>query len=174
VGTLERTLKQLYGRLCITAKRRKEVTLIFAMCAVIVLSGIISGFIIVNVKSLYQTSNTISSVGTLKLSADIEVYRNKDLTDRMTAIDWETLKPGATKTYTIYVSNKGNLPLTLSLSTSNWSPPSASNYLTLTWNYNGQTINEGDAVQVILTLTVSPSITGISNFNFDITAKGSG
>jgi archaellum component FlaG (FlaF/FlaG flagellin family) len=174
VETLERTLKQLYDRLCIIAKRKRVVTLILAIIAVIFLSGIISGFVIVNVRSLYQTSNTISSVGTLKLSADIEVYRNKELTDRMTAIDWGTLKPGATKTYTIYVSNTGNLPLALSMSTSNWSPPSASNYLTLTWNYNGQKLNPGDDVQVIMTLTVSSSITGISNFNFDINLVGSG
>jgi hypothetical protein len=173
VETLERTLKQLHGRLCIIAKRRKPVTLILAICAVIVLSGILSGFIIVNVKSLYQTSSTISSVGILK-AIGIEVYRNRDLTDRVTAIDWGTLRPGTTETYTIYVSNKGNLPLTLSLSTSNWSPPSASNYLTLTWNYNGQTINKGEAVQVTLTLTVSPSVTGISSFRFDIAAIGSG
>jgi hypothetical protein len=171
VETLERTLKQLYGRLC-SAKRRKVVTLILAISAVILLSGILSGFIIANVKSLYQTSNTISSIGTLK-AIGIEVYQNKDLTDKVTAIKWGTLEPGATKTYTIYVRNKGNLPLTLSLFTSNWSPQSASNYLTLTWNYNGQTINKGETVQVTLTLTVSPSVTGISRFRFDITATGS-
>jgi uncharacterized membrane protein len=172
VETLERTLKQLYGRFCIIAKRRKTVKLILAICAVIVLSGILSGLTIVNVRSLYQTSNTISSVGTLK-AIGIEVYQNKDLTDKVTAINWGTLKPGDTKTYTIYVHNKGNLPLTLSLSTSNWSPQSASNYLTLTWNYNGQTINKGETVQVTLTLNVSPSVTGISGFRFDITAAGS-
>ena len=171
--TLERALKQLYVRLCITAKRRKVVTLMLAISAVILLSGILSGFIIDNVRSLYQTSNTISSVGTLK-AIGIEVYQNENLTDRVTMINWGTLESGDTKTYTIYVSNKGNFPLTLSLSTSNWNPPSASNYLTLTWSYRGQAISAGEAVQVTLTLAVSPSITGLSNFGFDITAVGSG
>jgi hypothetical protein len=165
-------LKQLYERLCIITKRRKKVTLILAIIAVIFLSGIISGFVIVNVRSLYQTSNTISSVGTLK-AIGIEVYENQELTNEATTIKWGTLKPGTSKTYTIYVSNEGNLPLTLSLSTSNWNPSSASNYLTLTWNYNGQTINADDFIQVTLTLTVSSSITGINGFNFDITVTGS-
>jgi len=140
---------------------------------VILLSGILSGFIIDNVRSLYQTSNTISSIGTLK-AIGIEVYQNENLTDRVTTINWGTLEPGDTKTCTIYVSNKGNFPLTLSLSSSNWNPPSASNYLTLTWSYSGQTISAGETVQVTLTLAVSPSITGLSNFGFDITAVGSG
>ena len=136
-------LKQLYERLCIITKRRNGVTLILAIIAVIFLSGIISGFVIVNVRSLYQTSSTISSVGTLK-AIGIEVYENQELTDEATTIKWGTLKPGTAETYTIYVSNEGNLPLTLRLSTANWNPSSASNYLTLTWNYNGQTINVGD------------------------------
>jgi hypothetical protein len=173
VETLERALKQLYGRLCIIAKRRRVVKLILAISAVILSSGILSGFIIDNVRSLYQTSNTISSIGTLK-AIGIEVYQKEDLADRVTTINWGTLKPGDTKTYTIYVSNKGNFPLTLSMSTSNWNPSSASNYLTLTWSYSGQTIRAGEAVQVTLTLTVSSSISGLSNFGFDITAVGSG
>jgi len=173
VETLERALKQLHGRLCIIAKRRKVVTLILAISAVILLSGILSGFIIDNVRSLYQTSNTISSIGTLK-AIGIEVYQNENLTERVTTINWGTLEPSDTKTCTIYVSNKGNFPLTLSLSSSNWNPPSASNYLTLTWSYSGQTISAGETVQVTLTLAVSPSITGLSNFGFDITAVGSG
>jgi hypothetical protein len=170
---LKKSYKSLSKRACASNSQYAKRSFIKATIAIVTVI-FLSGFLLAQVMSAIQITRTVSNVGTLKLSADIEVYRNKDLTDRMTAIDWGTLKPGATKTYTIYVSNKGNLPLTLSLSTSNWSPPSASNYLTLTWNYNGQTINEGDAVQVILTLTVSPSITGISNFNFDITAEGSG
>jgi hypothetical protein len=173
VETLERTLKQLYGRLCINTKRRKNVTLVLAICAVIVLSGILSGLIIVNVKSLYQTSSTISSIGTLK-AIGIQVYRNKDLTEVVTDIKWGILRSGTAETYTIYVRNKGNLPVTLSVSASNWNPSSASNYLTLTWNSNGQTIGVGESVQVTLTLSVSSSITGISNFNFDINLVGSG
>jgi hypothetical protein len=172
VGTLERTLKQLYNRLCIIAKRRKVVKLVLAISAVTFLSVILSGLIIVNVRSLYQTSSTISSVGTLK-AIGIEVYWDEGLTDKVTTIKWGVLVPGAKETCTIYVSNEGNFPLTLHFSASNWNPPSASNYLTLTWNYiNGRTINAGEAVEVTLTLAVSESIVGINNFNFDITAEG--
>ena len=172
MGTFERTLKQVYNRLCIIAKSRKVAKLVPAASAVVILCFILSGLTIANVSSLYQTSNTISSVGTFR-AIGINVYWDEGLTNKVTTINWGLLAPGSQKTHTIYVSNEGILPLTLSISASNWSPTSASNYLTLTWNYNEQTINAGKAVQVTFTLTVSESITGIANFNFDITAEGS-
>jgi hypothetical protein len=172
VETLERTLGQLYNRVCISVKRRKIFKLALAINAVIFLSAILSGLIIVTVRSVYQTSSTISSVGTLK-AIGVEVYWNDDLTNRVRQINWGFLKPGSQKTYIIYVSNEGNFPLTFHLSTSNWNPSSASNYLTLTWTSNGQTISAGKAAQVTLTLKVSETITGINNFNFDIIAEGS-
>ena len=171
--TLEHTLKKVYNRLCIIAKRRKLAKLVLAASAVVILCFILSALTIANVSSLYQTSNTISSVGTFR-AIGIDVYWDEGLTNKVTTINWGLLAPGSQKTYTTYVSNEGILPLTLSMSTSNWSPPSASNYLTLTWNCEGQTVNAGEAVQVTFTLTVSEGITGIENFNFYITAEGSG
>ena len=142
-----------------------------ATIAVAILCVILSGLIIASVSSLYQTSSTISSVGTLK-AIGINVYWNRDLTNKVTAINWGLLTPGSQKSNTFYISNEGILPLTLSLSTSNWKPASASNYITLTWNYYGETLNAGNAIQITFTLTVSENIGEISNFSFDITAEG--
>lgn len=137
----------------------------------ILLSVVLLGLIIVSVRSIYQTSSTISSVGTFK-AIGVQVYCYDASTRRVDAIEWGTLMPGSQKSFTVYVANEGNLPLTLSMSTSNWNPPIASNYLTLTWSYTGETINPDTTIEVTLTLTVSESITGVYNFNFDITAVG--
>jgi len=170
LGKFECTLKKLNDRLSFILKRERLVKLVLAVIAVVLLSGIM----MVNVRSIYQASSTISSVGSFK-AIGIEVYRNEGLTDRVTKIDWGLLQPGAKKTYPIYINNEGNFPLTLRLTTSNWNPPFASNYLTLTWDLiSFQTINAGEAVKVTLTLTVSDSITGIGSFTFDIIAEGSG
>jgi hypothetical protein len=77
------------------------------------------------------------------------------------------------KKASIYIGNEGNTSMTLSMSTFNWNSSTASNYLTLTWN-NGQTISAGTSVPVTLTLTVSPIITGVDRFNFNIIIEGSG
>ena len=132
---------------------------------------ILSGLIVTNVRSAYQASSTISSVGTFK-AIGIGVYWDSTFKRSVNELEWGSLEPGAQKSFTIYICNEGALPMTLSISTSNWNPPAASNYLALTWSYTGQTVNAGKSVAVTLTLTVSRSIIGINDFNFDITAVG--
>jgi len=150
--------------------KRKFFHATISMIALILLSG----FMLAQVMSAIQMSRTISNVGTLKMSADIGVYWDASFTNRISTIDWGTLDPGVTKSFSIYIRNEGNYALTLSMSPSNWSPSTTSNYLTLSWNYNDQTVNPNEYVLVTLTLTVSPSITGISNFNFDLNLVGTG
>jgi len=150
--------------------KRKFVKATIAVVALILLSG----FMLAQVMSAIQISRTISNVGTLKLSVDIGVYWDASFTNRTTAINWGTLDPGTTKSFSIYIRNEGNSALTLSMSTSNWSPSTASNYITLNWNYNGQTVNPNGYVGVTFTLTVSNSIAGVSSFSFDISLVGSG
>jgi len=53
--------------------------------------------------------------------------------------------------------------------TSNWSPSNASDYMSLSWDYGGQSIDVDEVVQVTFTLSVDASIEGITNFSFDIT-----
>jgi hypothetical protein len=172
-----KTLKKIYDNLSKRAysfnldfTKRKFFNVTLAVVALILLSGLM----LAQVMSAIQTSSTISNTGTLRLSADIGVYRDSSFTNAVTAINWGTLQPGDSNTYSVYVRNEGGLALTLSMSTSNWSPPSASNYLTLTWNYNGQTVNANEYVRITFTLSVSDSITGISDFSFDINVVGSG
>jgi hypothetical protein len=164
-------LEKLNAEFQLIIKRGKLVKLTPAIIAAMFLSAILFGLIIVNVKSIYQTSSTFSSVGTFK-AIGIGVYWDADLTRSVTALEWGLLAPSAQKSFTVYISNEGTLPLTLSMSTSNWNPPTAFNYLALTWSYNGQTIDAGKIVQVTLTLTVSESLTGMDSFNFDITTIG--
>jgi hypothetical protein len=98
----------------------------------------------------------------------IGAYWNPGLTSKASTTNWGFLQPGAQKSVIIYVHNEGNSPVTLSLSTSHWTPSTASACIALTWNYNGQTISPSAQMQVTLTLTVNSNITGISNFSFDI------
>ncbi|MEM3480033.1 MAG: hypothetical protein QW702_00470 [Candidatus Bathyarchaeia archaeon] len=71
------------------------------------------------------------------------------------------------------MKNTGNVPITLSLSTENWNPSNAGSYMTLTWDYTSETkIQSNSALKVTLTLTVSSSIQGITNFSFNIVITG--
>jgi hypothetical protein len=120
-----------------------------------------------------QTTKTLSSTGTIK-TVGVGVYTTSQCTTAVTSIPWGTLEPGASQDFVCYIRNEGNAPSTLTLATSNWNPSIASSYLTLSWDYNGQSINQGSAIQVTFTLDVDASITGITTFGFDITIVGSG
>jgi hypothetical protein len=119
-----------------------------------------------------QTTKTLSSTGTIK-TVGVGVYTTAQFTTAVTSIPWGTLEPGASQDFACYIRNEGNAPSTLTLSTSNWSPSTAPNYLTLSWDYNGQLINPGSAIKVTFTLNVNAGITGITTFGFDITIVGS-
>jgi hypothetical protein len=166
-------LEKLRDKLSFSVKQGKSFKLVLAIITMMLLTVILSGLFIVGVSSLYQTSSTISSVGTFK-AIGIGVYWDDALTSRLDTINWGALRPGTQKSFTIYIRNEGNMPLTLSISTSNWNPVAVSNYLTLTWSYSSQVINAATTAAVTLTLVVSESITGMYSFGFDITAVGSG
>lgn len=114
------------------------------------------------------SNKTIPNTGSVN-AVGVGVYWDQASTNPVSSISWGTMDPGSNKNVTVYIKNEGNTAATLAMTTSNWNPSSASTYITLSWNYGGQTLNAGDVIQVRLTLSVSPNISGITNFSFDIT-----
>jgi hypothetical protein len=119
-----------------------------------------------------QTSRTLSNAGAV-MAIGVGVYWDNACTNVTSSIYWGTLEPGSNKNITCYVRNEGNSPSALSMYTSGWSPQNASNYIDFSWDYAGEFLNPDEAVQVTFTLSVSPSIDGITSFGFDITIVGS-
>jgi hypothetical protein len=120
-----------------------------------------------------QVSYSIPNGGMIK-EINVRVYNDSGCTIPLPSMDWGVLEAGSSKNRTIYIKNEGNSPLMLSLSTSNWIPLSAANYITLTWDYGGQPLNSNQFIKVILMLVTSSAIHGISSFTFDITIIGRG
>ena len=122
-----------------------------------------------------QTSKKISSTGSIQIQTTVGlgVYSDSQCYNPLTSMSWGTLEPGGSQNVYCYIKNEGNVPTTLSMYTSNWSPGSAENYLTFSWNYNSNPINADEVVQIRFRLTVSSAIEGITNFSFDITIVGS-
>ena len=104
---------------------------------------------------------------------EIDVYANPTCTQKCSNVVWGSIEVGSSVKQIIYVKNNGDNSVLLMLTTENWDPIEANDSIHLLWDYNGNTINSGDILEVTLTLTVGPSITGIENFNFDIIIIGS-
>lgn len=125
-------------------------------------------FLVMQVFPAGQTSVTLTSTGSIQTTEGIAIYSNSLCTIPKTSIEWGALQKGGTSNVVIYVKNEGDSPTTLSLVTSNWTPSNAGDYLTITWDYDNNSLSPGSVVQITLTLTVDPDIQGISNFGVNV------
>ena len=130
--------------------------------------------ILANINSIYGLLSTVCPIGSTGVvaSANLGVFQESQCINNVTSINWGTLSAGGTNSVTVYVKNIGTVPLTLSLSTGSWSPAGAQSYMTVTWNYAGATIQPNGVQAVTITLTVSASIQGITNFSFNVIITG--
>jgi len=134
-------------------------TIFVTMCTVmVVILGAITG--------LFDANKAVHA-NVVGLGA--EIYWDQDCTNRTLSFDWGSIEPGSNKTFTVYVGNEGDSAAYLSIATSNWTPSAALSYMTLNWNYSGQILSVGQVIPLELVLAVSPSVTGIAQFSFDIT-----
>ena len=136
--------------------------------AAFVVTGI---FLTVLTSGVLTASQSVPSSGTIT-GINVGVYSDPSCTQNCTTLDWGSLAPGATATKTIYVKNTGNIPVTLSMTTGNWAPSSASGYLTLSWNRQNTVVATGGSVMATLTLTASSSAGAISTFSFNVVITG--
>lgn len=102
-------------------------------------------------------------------NAGIEIYWDKQGTNRVTSLEWGSLEPGTEKTITLFIKNKGKNSITLSYFISNWQTPEIVNYLNLTWDYIGQPIQFKELFQLKFTLYIAENAKTTENFSFDIT-----
>ena len=150
-----------------TVKVRKQKSIILVVSAFLILNVFLLNTI--GGQLLYSTS--LQSHGTIQ-TIGVAAYKDSACTTPVSDVNWGNIAPGSSSTNTLYVKNEGNSDLTLSLATTNWNPTNAQSYMTLNWNYAGQTITPNQVIQITLTLSVSQSINGIESFYFDIVISG--
>jgi len=146
-----------------------------ALTTVFVVAGILVTLVLLNGTAMGTLIGkvTLPNVGTVK-AVGVGVYWDNSCSNPVTSINWGTVNPGSRKDVTVYIKNEGNAPETLSLEIQNWNPPAASTYMSLTWDYGGEVISVSGVAKVTLSLSVSNTIEGITNFSFDIVITGSG
>lgn len=151
--------------------KRSEFTVVIAALALLMYTLALS--VISQVASPSISDKTISNVGSVK-AIGVGVYWYENCTSEVSFIDWGMLEPGSSKNVTVYIRNEGNSVANLTMYASNWNPLNASDYMDLSWNYEGQDINVSEVLEVTFTLIISPEIQGITSFSFDIVIVGSG
>lgn len=134
----------------------------------VILAGVLATIIMTTlVSGLLTTSQRVQNVGSVTATIGLGVYSDQACTNTLTTINWGSVVTGQIYSRTIYVKNNGNIRVQLSMIAGNWTPSSAGNYLTLTWNRDNYVLNVGTSINATLTLTVLPTAQG-GSFSFDI------
>lgn len=140
-----------------------------AMIVLCSLSYYAYGFL---VSETLHTSGMVSSI-----NSNMEIYEDAACTIPLVSINWGNAAPGANITKHIWVKNVLGYLMTLSFTTSAWTPSHAIRYLHLAWTGDGQTLaSSSPPLDTVLTLTIDTNVVDssplISNFSFDITLTG--
>jgi hypothetical protein len=116
-------------------------------------------------------TQTITSDGTVT-TVNVGVYSDSECTQNCTSISWGTIYPSNSTSRTIYVKNTGVVPVTLTMTTGNWMPTTASEEITLTWDQQNTVLNPEQSISANLTLSVDSDPGDLTNFSFDIVITG--
>jgi hypothetical protein len=168
---MEKTMKNPFDFLSkFPRPSKKTVLLILVVAAVtLLLSALISTW-------LTKVNNlNIPSVGNV-MTLGVEAYWDENCKNKTKQVNWGTIWLGSSKNVTFYLRSVSNVDAQLNLNTTKWNPANVSDYLNLSWNYNGTPINPHQVVQVTLTLSASSSYSfmeylitnNVKEFSFDI------
>lgn len=104
---------------------------------------------------------------------EIKVYSELACTNIVSDVEWGDIEAGDVSDVQLYVKNSGDTSVIISLDTENWSSNTAMENMNLSWDYNGQSIEPGEARPVTLTLSVDSDCPELDSFGFDIIIIGS-
>jgi hypothetical protein len=102
----------------------------------------------------------------------LDVYEDLEGTTKIISIEWGTLYPGESKTEIIYLNNYGTYPMKLSMTTLNWTPKEAEEYITVTWDLEETDLAIGEYAMAQITISIDPTVKGVTDFSFDISLSG--
>ena len=103
------------------------------------------------------TDLKVPSIGTVR-TMGIEAYWNESLDNKTEVINWDIMWLGSSKNVTLYLRSISNVITLLQLNATNWNPINMSEYLNLSWNYNGTPIKPGEVIRITITLSAPPSV----------------
>ena len=124
----------------------------------------------------FQTTEQIASNGNIVVGEGLRLTQNLGKGDvvpeQITELYWGDMSPGGTSIQSLVVTNIASYSMQLSFSTYNWFPVNASQFLTLTWDYDGEILAPNESVTIYFQMYADELIDGITNFNCEIMFTG--
>lgn len=147
----EKISKQALALFCALKASRKTILLMVIVALVSIACTSLISIMLLTTDNVY-----LPSLGTIK-TIDVETYWDENLETKRETLDWGEIETGMSSNLTLYVKSTSNFVVTVNLTLTDWDPQNISDYLSITWDYNGTLLNPGDVIPVTLTLTVPSS-----------------
>lgn len=112
-----------------------------------------------------ESSGSVATFG-------VDATWDEEGTNPVEEVNWGEIEPGENISKSFYVLNNRTSTITLNLTTSDWIPPEAQDYITLEWDAESTSLGPSLSIYVTLTLRVDPNIEGITTFSFQIVITG--
>jgi hypothetical protein len=151
-------------------KRAALIPLIALIFTAIALSAVTAGVLIAQ-QNVPAQGHLASGITTN--TVNVGVFTDQQATTLCTDIDFGNLNSGNIVTKTLYIKNTGNITETLSMTVTDWNPPTATSSIFLTWDQENAKLQAGAIVPATLTLNIAADTGDISDFNFNIVISGS-
>jgi hypothetical protein len=113
-----------------------------------------------------QASAGSSNVRTSSIA--IKIYSDSACKKSVTSLNWGSLNVGSSKSIILYIRNEGKTNARLAMTSTNWSPANAPNYMKITWNYYNKILNPWSSVKLTLLLATAQNTPSMTNFSCDI------
>ena len=146
-----------------TSKKLFPLAIVVAIIALPLLTLTSMGVLGVNLE--------LPSIGEVT-TINVDVYSDSACINQLTSLDWGRISPGNSEEITIYLKNTGNAQITLSLTTNNWTPTNANDYISVSWDKENAKLDPDQVTSATLTLTISESIDEITSFSFSTVIAG--
>jgi len=102
----------------------------------IAIFALVSVLMVASVMNLLLVQWTKIGIG-LVTGDGLGVYWNQNCTNITSSLPFGRLDPRSSKSFILHLRNEGNTAIALNMTSENWNPTNAENYLTLTWNREG-------------------------------------
>ena len=104
---------------------------------------------------------------------EVDTFSDPDCLNPITSVNWGVIEAGGTSTSTIYLLNNGNVDTVVYLESHNWVPYETSNYMVLSWDYDGTSLAPGEIRAINVFLHVSSDCPELEVFKFELIIVGS-
>lgn len=121
------------------------------------LAGALVAVIVVAAVAAVLITRQVHSTGKINVTG-FSIYSDPAATVELPSVDWGNLNPGEVAALTFYAKNTGTTNITLNMNSTAWQPTNAEQFISYSWDYNGQVLVSKQVLSITLYCSVSDDI----------------